>query len=66
VYTNRKSRRHQKQPTVVKVVCLTTLNKLQMVAYEEIGIQVAYPWHTFDWLSAGQTAYSDRISQEKS
>lgn len=58
--------RHQKQPTVVKVVSLAPLNKLRMVVYDKTGIEVPSPWHMFDWLSAGQATYSDCKNQEMS
>jgi len=44
--------RHQKQPTVVKVVCLTPLKKLQIVVYEKIDTEVALLLHIYVWLSA--------------
>jgi hypothetical protein len=35
--------RHQKQPTVVKVACLAPSERIQIVVYEKIDIEVAPP-----------------------
>ena len=62
--TKEKVARHQKQPTVVKVVCLTPLKKLQIVVYEKIDTEVASLLHIYVWLSAGQPENSDCNCQQ--
>jgi hypothetical protein len=47
----------------VKVACLAPSERIQIVVYEKIDIEVAPPWQMHDLLSAGQPAYSACNSQ---